>query len=87
MLELVYYTRNRCPLCDEGMEQIKLALSELRYSDVKMTAIDIDEDDALQEAYMMRVPVLCHKSQVIQEGIIDFVYVYDYLKEYLGTIK
>ncbi|WP_342388545.1 glutaredoxin family protein [Salinicoccus bachuensis] len=84
MLELTYYTRERCPLCDEGKEQIKLALSELRYSDVKMRTIDIDQDDALQEEYMIRVPVLVHEGRVVQEGIIDFVYVYDYLKDILG---
>ena len=85
MLELTYYTRERCSLCDEGIEQIKLALSELRYSDVKMRSIDIDQDDALQEEYMIRVPVLIHEGQVVQEGIIDFVYVYDYLKDIVGN--
>lgn len=84
MIELVYYTRKNCGLCDEGREQIKLALSELRYNKVKLTPVDIDEDDALQEEYMVRVPVLKHEEEVVQEGLIDFVQVYDYLKEYLG---
>ena len=84
MIELEYYTRKNCPLCEEGREQIKLALSELRYSDVKLQSYDIDEDDALQEEYMIRVPVLAHENEIIQEGMIDFVQVYDYLKEVLG---
>lgn len=84
MLKLTYYTRKNCRLCDDGREQIKLALSELRYNKVKLTAVDIDEDDELQEEYMVRVPVLMHEGEVVQEGLIDFVQVYDYLKEYLG---
>lgn len=84
MLKLTYYTRKNCQLCDDGREQIKLALSELRYNKVKLTAVDIDEDDELQEEYMVRVPVLMHEGKVVQEGLIDFVQVYDYLKEYLG---
>ncbi|MFC3420253.1 glutaredoxin family protein [Salinicoccus hispanicus] len=84
MLEMTYYTRKQCPLCDEGKEQINLALSELRYNDVKMSAVDIDKDDALQEEYMIRVPVLVHEGNVVQEGIIDFAYVYDYLKTHVG---
>ncbi|HIW12633.1 MAG TPA: glutaredoxin family protein [Candidatus Salinicoccus stercoripullorum] len=87
MLELVYYTRKNCQLCDDGREQIKLALSELRYNKVKLTSFDIDEDDRLQQEYMVRVPVLKHKGEVVQEGLIDFVRVYDYLKEYLGKSK
>ncbi|WP_411843524.1 glutaredoxin family protein [Salinicoccus sp. HZC-1] len=84
MIELEYYTRKNCELCDNGREQIKLALSELRFNRVKLIPIDIDEDDALQEEYMVRVPVLKHEGEVVQEGLIDFVQVYDYLKEYLG---
>src|SRR5699024_12852538 len=87
MLELVYYTRKNCQLCDDGREQIKLALSELRYNKVKLTSFDIDEDDRLQQEYMVRVPVLKHKGEVVQEGLIDFVRVYNYLKEYLGESK
>lgn len=84
MIELEYYTRKNCELCEDGRDQIKLALSELRYNKVKLTTFDIDEDDGLQEEYMVRVPVLKHEGEVVQEGLIDFVQVYDYLKEYLG---
>ncbi|MFC3389402.1 glutaredoxin family protein [Salinicoccus sesuvii] len=81
---MTYYTRKRCPLCDQGKEQVNLALSELRYNDVKMSEVDIDSDDALQEEYMIRVPVLVHDGNVVQEGIIDFAQVYDYLKTHVG---
>lgn len=76
--------RDRCSLCDEGILQIKVALSELREMDVKINRIDIDSDDALQEEYMVRVPVLKHESEIIQEGILDFVQIYDYLKAVKG---
>lgn len=84
MLELMYYTRDNCQLCNEGLEQARLAINELRYSDVKLTQVDIDSDDAMQEKYMVRVPVLEHGREVVQEGIIDFVQVYEYLKDYRG---
>lgn len=84
MLKLDYYMRERCGLCDEGLLQIKVALSELREMDVRINKIDIDYDDALQEEYMVRVPVLKHDSEVIQEGILDFVQIYDYIKAIKG---
>lgn len=87
MLEMVYYTRDNCQLCNEGLEQVRVAINELRYSDVKLTMVDIDSEDGLQEKYMVRVPVLEHESKVIQEGIIDFAQVYDYLKDYRGNYR
>lgn len=84
MLVLDYYMRERCALCDEGLLQIKVALSELREMDVKINKIDIDSDDALQEEYMVRIPVLKHDSEIIQEGVLDFVQIYDYIKAVKG---
>lgn len=81
---LDYYMRERCALCDEGLLQIKVALSELREMDVKINKIDIDSDDALQEEYMVRIPVLKHDSEIIQEGVLDFVQIYDYIKAVKG---
>ena len=36
MLNLTYYTRDNCHLCNEGKLQIRLALSELRDNVVKL---------------------------------------------------
>ena len=81
-----YYTRKHCGLCEEGLLQINMALQELRHLNLSLSHYDIDEDDALQEEYMMRVPVLKHGDVVVQEGNIDFVHVYDYIKSELGNI-
>lgn len=80
MLNLTYYTRDNCGLCNEGKLQIRLALSELRDNVVKMTEVNIDKDDDLQEEYMVRIPVLNDGDKVIQEGNLDFVTIYDYIK-------
>lgn len=81
MLNLTYYTRDNCQLCNEGKLQIRLALSELRDNVVKLTEVNIDNDDELQEEYMVRIPVLSDGGNVIQEGILDFVTIYDYIKD------
>ena len=81
MLNLTYYTRDNCQLCNEGKLQIRLALSELRDNVVKLTEVNIDNDDQLQEEYMVRIPVLSDGGNVIQEGILDFVTIYDYVKD------
>ena len=33
---------------------------------------------------MVRVPVLKHDATIIQEGVLDFVQIYDYLKANKG---
>lgn len=81
MLNLTYYTRDNCHLCNEGKLQIRLALSELRDNVVKLTEVNIDNDDQLQEEYMVRIPVLSDGGNVIQEGVLDFVTIYDYIKD------
>lgn len=81
MLNLTYYTRDNCGLCNEGKLQIRLALSELRDDVVKLTEINIESDDALHEEYMVRIPVLSNGKDVIQEGVLDFVTIYDYIKD------
>lgn len=81
MLNLTYYTRDNCQLCNEGKLQIRLALSELRDNVVKLTEVNIDNDDQLQEEYMVRIPVLSDGGNVIQEGVLDFVTIYDYIKD------
>lgn len=81
MLNLTYYTRDNCALCNEGKLQIRLALSELRDNVVKLTEINIENDDALHEEYMIRIPVLSDGQNVIQEGVLDFVTIYDYIKD------
>lgn len=80
-----YYTRNHCALCSEGLLQINLALQELRNVNLNLRQFNIDEDDVLQEKYMMRVPVLMHEGRVVQEGVIDFVQVYDYIRSETGN--
>lgn len=81
MLNLTYYTRDNCQLCNEGKLQLRLALSELRDNVVKLTEVNIDNDDELQEEYMIRIPVLSDGGKIIQEGILDFVTIYDYVKD------
>lgn len=81
MLNLTYYTRDNCQLCNEGKLQLRLALSELRDNVVKLTEVNIDNDDELQEEYMVRIPVLSDGGKIIQEGILDFVTIYDYVKD------
>lgn len=53
MLDVTFYTRANCPLCDKA----KAAIAESRVP-VRLTEVDIDGDPALHERYTNDVPVV-----------------------------
>ncbi|CAD2079317.1 glutaredoxin family protein [Phocicoccus pinnipedialis] len=79
-MRLKLLMRNNCKLCDDAMIQLKLALDG--FEDVGYESINIDFDDTLQEKYMLRIPVIMHQDKVIQEGIIDFFTIHEYIDGY-----
>ncbi|MEM6640764.1 MAG: glutaredoxin family protein [Pseudomonadota bacterium] len=65
MTELTLYTRRACPLCDEMMLDLELAL---RGRPMTFRTVDIDSSARLVETYGLRIPVLCHGDDVLCEG-------------------
>ena len=69
--------------CDDGEIQLALALED--YPDVTVEKIDIDTSDALQQKYMLEVPVVEHNGNVIQYEQIDFVTIIENLQKNIET--
>lgn len=55
MIELILYTRNDCPLCQE-MEDV--IASELPNFDARIKRVEIDGDPSLEVRFGLEVPVL-----------------------------
>jgi Glutaredoxin-like domain (DUF836) len=55
MATVVLYGREGCCLCDEAREVL---LAARRHHPFVLQERDIDEDDALQRAYLERIPVV-----------------------------
>lgn len=65
-MEVVVYTRQACPLCDEG-----IAVARSVFGATRVTLVDIDLDLELLDRYTDRVPVIeTSRGEVIDEGII-----------------
>ena len=45
-----------------------------------MSEVDITSDDTLHERFLIRVPVVMHEEEVVQEGIIDFFTIHEYVE-------
>lgn len=66
MMQVTIFTRQGCPICDEG---IAIALDV--FGGDRIELIDVDLDLALLEKYTDRVPVIeTETGEVIAEGVI-----------------
>lgn len=63
-MDLIFYTKSGCPLCDKG--QAMLDAAGLTYE-----ARDILEDPELYRRYRYRVPVLAEGEREVMEGRFD----------------
>ncbi|MCG7419427.1 glutaredoxin family protein [Macrococcus epidermidis] len=79
MEHIIFYTQPNCNLCDDAKFQISFAQEDI---DIKVTEVNIQQDDKLNELYCLSVPVLIDKETgaTIQEGNVDFVTIIDYFQ-------
>jgi len=65
-MTVVVYTRQACPLCEEG-----LAIAAAVFGSGRIEVVDVDLNLALLEKYTDRVPVIeTTDGEVIAEGVI-----------------
>ncbi|MFS0644531.1 glutaredoxin family protein [Siminovitchia sp. 179-K 8D1 HS] len=78
-MEVYYYTRKKCPLCEDGL----LILQKLqREYPFKLIEKDIEKSDELTEKFGLMIPVVEIQGEIIQYGIIDPVTIDKRLREY-----
>lgn len=61
---LTLYTRSGCHLCEQAEDL--LAMTAASYQ-----VVDVDADEAIRQAYGLRVPVLLRGETVLLEGRIE----------------
>ena len=77
-MKLVLYTSPNCKLCEDAKLQLNIALES--FKDVEVSEVDITSDDTLHERFLIRVPVVMHEEEVVQEGSIDFFTIHEYVE-------
>jgi uncharacterized membrane protein len=55
MIQIVVYTRQHCPLCDQALEDLEKLQSEFPH---EITRVDIEADAVLYEHYHEQIPVI-----------------------------
>lgn len=69
MMKIRFYSRSNCSLCKEAWIMLQLVKEDV-YLDIE--EINIEENDEIHEKYVLRIPVIEYKGEVIQEGRIDY---------------
>lgn len=69
-MEIIYYGRPNCELCEEGIRTLNLVREDIPF---EIAEVNIEEDDAIHEKYMLMIPVVEKDGQIIQYGTLDYV--------------
>ncbi|KYG90646.1 thiol-disulfide isomerase [[Bacillus] sp. KCTC 13219] len=73
-----FYLRPDCQLCEEGLLTLKLVQEDYAF---ELTVINIEENEALHEKYMLMIPVVTCDEQTLQYGQLDYVTLFEALHE------
>lgn len=68
-LQVVFYTKAGCHLCEHARDMLDDIASEVDYH---LTEIDIRSDPAIFEQYRYRIPVLILNETLVVEGRIEY---------------
>ncbi|WP_033542501.1 glutaredoxin family protein [Planococcus sp. CAU13] len=66
---LTLYTRPNCPLCDEAKLMLHLVQEDFP---LEYTEVNIEDDDAVHEKYMLMIPVLEQEGNILLYGNIGY---------------
>ena len=64
-----FYTRPGCHLCEEARLMLKLVQEDVSF---EINEMNIEEDEALHEKYMLMIPVVEFEGEIIQYGQLDY---------------
>ena len=76
--KVIFYSRLGCSLCEEGFLTLKLVQEDIPF---KIEILNIEDDEALHEKYMLMIPVVEKDGNVIQYGQLDYVTLLEALGE------
>ncbi|RPJ95747.1 glutaredoxin family protein [Rummeliibacillus sp. TYF005] len=70
MRKIIYYSRPNCELCEEGRLMLNLVKEDIPFDIIE---VNIEENDAIHEKYMLMIPVVEKDGEIIQYGSLDYV--------------
>lgn len=75
---LIFYTRNKCPLCEKAKAVIDEIKQEMDFVYIEK---DIDESDELTEKYGLMIPVVEIDGEEVEYGHVNKIVISNRLHE------
>ena len=76
-MNVIFYTKENCSLCDKGLVVLKEISNDYPLS---ITMVDIYKDDELLEKYQIMIPVVEINGEEVDFGILSEAKIRAYLK-------
>lgn len=73
-MRIHFYSRPHCALCEEGLRTLKLVQEDANF---EIEVINIEQDDALHEKYMLMIPVVVLSDKILQYGLVDYATLFE----------
>jgi glutaredoxin len=77
-LQVHFYTRGKCHLCEDAKLMLKLIKEDIPFD---MAEYDIDKSDELTERFGLMIPVVEIDGEIVQYGQIDYFTISKRLQE------
>ncbi|AWE08607.1 thiol-disulfide isomerase [Lysinibacillus sp. 2017] len=77
-MNIKFYSRPNCELCMEGLQILKIVQEDLPF---EIDQYNIEDNDVLHEKYMLMIPVVEFKDEVIQYGRLDYPTLFEALSK------
>lgn len=56
MMQIDYYTKYGCSLCDDGLSILRM------FTEIDVRIIDVEEDTEKYQSYLLRIPVISYEN-------------------------
>lgn len=68
-MDVIFYTRPVCPLCEEAKLMLQLVQEDIPFNLIER---NIEEKDEWTEKYGLMIPVVEVDGEIVQYGQVDF---------------
>ncbi|ATP41722.1 thiol-disulfide isomerase [Solibacillus sp. R5-41] len=77
-MHVKFFTKPNCELCIEGLQTLKIVQEDIAF---QIEIVNIEENDAIHEKYMLMIPVIEWNDRIIQYGRLDYPTLFEALSE------
>lgn len=80
MINITFYSKENCSICNEGLSVLQMVAEDIP---MNIEIVDIYKDDQLLEKYQIMIPVVVVDGVEIDSGILSYIKIKEKLTQYV----